>query len=56
MWSESMPQLRGTARRFVSEVIPDTRTVVRTRPLERQQIHALRVQRIQATTTVEKSA
>lgn len=30
----AMPQLRGTARRFVSEVIPDTRTVVRTRPLE----------------------
>lgn len=30
----AMPQLRGTARRFVSEVIPDVRTVVRTRPLE----------------------
>ncbi|MGH2946947.1 MAG: IS256 family transposase [Solirubrobacteraceae bacterium] len=30
----AMPQLRDTARRFVSEVIPDTRTIVRTRPLE----------------------
>ncbi len=30
----AVPQLRGTARRFVSEVIPDTRTIIRTRPLE----------------------
>ncbi len=30
----AMPQLCGTAARFVSEIIPDTRTVLRTRPLE----------------------
>lgn len=30
----AMPQVRGTLTRFVSSVIPDTRTVVRTRPLE----------------------
>ncbi len=29
-----MPQVRNTAERFVSQVIPDTRAVVRTRPLE----------------------
>ena len=32
--SIAMPQVRGTAERFVSQVIPDTRAVVRTRPLE----------------------
>lgn len=30
----AVPQLRDTAERFVSKVIPDVRTVVRTRPLE----------------------
>jgi putative transposase len=30
----AMPQVRGTVERFVSRVIPDTRTIVRTRPLE----------------------
>jgi putative transposase len=30
----AVPQLRDTAERFVSRVIPDTRTVIRTRPLE----------------------
>lgn len=30
----AMPQLRDTAARFVSAVIPDTRTILRTRPLE----------------------
>lgn len=30
----AVPQLRDTADRFVSKVIPDTRTVIRTRPLE----------------------
>jgi putative transposase len=30
----AMPQLRNTAERLVSKVIPDVRTVVRTRPLE----------------------
>ena len=30
----AVPQLRDTANRFVSKVIPDTRTVIRTRPLE----------------------
>jgi transposase-like protein len=29
-----MPQVRNTAERFVSHVIPDTKAVVRTRPLE----------------------
>jgi len=29
-----MPQVRGTAERFISRVFPDSRTVVRTRPLE----------------------
>lgn len=29
-----MPQLRNTAERFVSQVLPDVRTVIRTRPLE----------------------
>src|SRR2546423_14841242 len=29
-----MPQVRNTAEHFVSQVIPDTRAVVRTRPLE----------------------
>ena len=29
-----MPQVRNSAERFVSQVIPDTRAVVRTRPLE----------------------
>ena len=30
----AMPQVRGTLERFVSSVIPDTRAIVRTRPLE----------------------
>ena len=30
----AMPQVRGTLTRFVSGVIPDTRSIVRTRPLE----------------------
>lgn len=30
----AMPQLRNTAERFVSQIIPDTRSAVRTRPLE----------------------
>src|SRR6266536_2979068 len=30
--SIAMPQVRGTAEHFVSQVIPDTRAVVRTRP------------------------
>ncbi len=30
----AMPQLRGTAERFVCRTIPDTRTIIRTRPLE----------------------
>ncbi len=30
----AMPQVRDTLSRFVSQVIPDTRTIVRTRPLE----------------------
>jgi len=29
-----MPQLRDTADRFVSKILPDVRTVIRTRPLE----------------------
>ncbi len=29
-----MPQLRDTSDRFVSKVLPDVRTVIRTRPLE----------------------
>jgi putative transposase len=32
--SIAMPQVRNTAERFVSQVIPDTKAVVRTRPLE----------------------
>jgi putative transposase len=32
--SIAMPQVRNTAERFVSQVIPDTRAVVRIRPLE----------------------
>src|SRR5262252_7109772 len=32
--SIAMPQVRNTAERFVSQVIPDTKTVIRTRPLE----------------------
>jgi putative transposase len=32
--SIAMPQVRNTAERFVSRVIPDTKAVVRTRPLE----------------------
>ena len=32
--SIAMPQVRNTAERFVSRVIPDTKSVVRTRPLE----------------------
>ena len=32
--SLAMPQVRGTAAPFVSRVIPDTKTIVRTRPLE----------------------
>jgi putative transposase len=30
----AMPQLRNTAERFVSQGIPDTRSAIRTRPLE----------------------
>lgn len=30
----AMPQVRDTLTRFVSSVIPDTRTIIRTRPLE----------------------
>jgi putative transposase len=30
----AMPQVRNTAERFVSRVIPDTKAVIRTRPLE----------------------
>jgi putative transposase len=30
----AMPQVRGTAEQFVSRVIPDTKAIVRTRPLE----------------------
>lgn len=30
----AMPQVRGSLERFVSSVIPDTRGIVRTRPLE----------------------
>lgn len=30
----AMPQVRGTLERFVSQVIPDTRGIIRTRPLE----------------------
>jgi len=30
----AMPQVRNTAEQFVSRVIPDTKAVVRTRPLE----------------------
>src|SRR5947199_5689741 len=32
--SVGMPQVRGAAERFISRVFPDSRTVVRTRPLE----------------------
>jgi len=32
--SVGMPQIRGAAERFISRVFPDSRTVVRTRPLE----------------------
>src|SRR5207244_11409123 len=32
--SIAIPQVRNTAKRFVSQVIPDTKAVVRTRPLE----------------------
>src|SRR5689334_4591837 len=32
--SIAMPQVRGTAEHFVSRVIPDTKAVIRTRPLE----------------------
>ena len=32
--SIAMPQVRGTLERFVCSVIPDSRTVLRTRPLE----------------------
>jgi transposase-like protein len=32
--SIDMPQVRGTAERFISRVFPDSRTVIRTRPLE----------------------
>ncbi len=37
----AMPQVRGTLTRFVSQVIPDTRSMVRTRPLEALVIGAL---------------
>jgi putative transposase len=30
----AMPQLRDTAEQFVSKIIPDTRAIIRTRPLE----------------------
>ena len=30
----AMPQVRGTVERFVSRLIPDTKTIIRTRPLE----------------------
>jgi len=30
----AMPQVRGSLERFVSQMIPDTRSIVRTRPLE----------------------
>lgn len=30
----AIPQVRGTLARFVTSVIPDTRTIIRTRPLE----------------------
>jgi transposase-like protein len=33
-FSVAMPQVRGVVERFVSQVIPDTRKVVRTHPLE----------------------
>jgi len=32
--SIDIPQVRGTAERFISRVFPDSRTVIRTRPLE----------------------
>src|ERR671932_1414579 len=32
--SIAMPQVRGTAEQFVSRIIPDTKAIVRTRPLE----------------------
>src|SRR5215472_16002638 len=32
--SIDMPQVRGTAERFISRVFPDSRTVIRMRPLE----------------------
>jgi putative transposase len=32
--SVEMPQIRGAAERFISRVFPDSRTVIRTRPLE----------------------
>jgi putative transposase len=32
--SIEMPQIRGAAERFISRVFPDSRTVIRTRPLE----------------------
>jgi transposase-like protein len=32
--SIAMPQVRGSAEQFVSKIIPDTKAVVRTRPLE----------------------
>lgn len=32
--SVAMPQVRGSLTRFVSTTIPDTRTIIRTRPLE----------------------
>src|SRR5919198_2027143 len=32
--SIAIPQVRGTAEHFVSRVIPDTKAVIRTRPLE----------------------
>ena len=32
--SVDMPQIRGAAERFISRVFPDSRTVIRTRPLE----------------------
>src|SRR5918912_1465409 len=40
--SVAMPQIRGAAERFISRVFPDSRTVVRTRPLEVVQLKVAR--------------
>ncbi|TAK26858.1 MAG: IS256 family transposase [Chloroflexota bacterium] len=36
----AMPQVRGSVERFVSQVIPDSRSIIRTRPLEAPMISA----------------